>query len=90
MLTDEELEKYVEELQEYATYERTEVGEYWDSLVNLKREMYCMSTPFKRAYQQEIISTLKFIKENYKWTTVTVTPNREPVIVKELEWVGDE
>ena len=89
MLTHEELEELTEELQEYASYEDTEVGEYWASLVHLERETDCMSDSFKVAYQQEVIETLQFIKENYRLTEETVIPKVYPVKVKTLEWIGE-
>ena len=88
-VSSEELEKYIEELQEYASYEDTEVGEYWTSLVDLKREMVYMSDSFREAYEKEVIETLQFIKENYRLTEETIIPNVYPVKVKTLEWIGE-
>ena len=72
------------------SYEGTEIGEYWDSLVDLEREMDHMSDLFKEAYQKEVLSTLEFIKENYAFVEKITIPDVKPIKIKTLEWIGDE
>ena len=46
-MDSDDFDKLIQELVEYVSYEGTEIGEYWDSLVNLEREMDHMSDLFK-------------------------------------------
>lgn len=72
----------VEELEEYAMLEYSEVGEYWAALIKLFR---CSLIDFnlKPKIQQAIANELKFVKES---SVITETEKTYYQKVKKLEW----
>jgi hypothetical protein len=90
MLYPNELNKYIEELNEYAQYENTELGEYLASLVEFKNQRYLMSTQFKKAYEQEIIRQIKFMKKNFKWVEEVCEYSSESRKIKILKDIGSD
>lgn len=66
------MDKIIEELQEYANFEGTELGEYIDGLVYLWNTKYITDNePFITELEQEIIKMNNYMKENFEWAEKT-------------------
>ena len=62
------------ELQEAALLENTEVGEYWEALVNLSRYAFAHSSDeFAEAIERELKDTHAKVFEHYEIREVTET-----------------
>lgn len=55
----------IEQLEEFAQLESSELGEFWQSLVDLTRHKDLMSEDFYKSLKAEIKGTLKYIKKNF-------------------------
>lgn len=55
----------IEQLEEFAQLENSELGEFWQSLVDLTRHKDFMSDGFYKSLKAEIKGTLKYIKKNF-------------------------
>jgi hypothetical protein len=73
-----DLEKELSIIRKIGHDEGTEIGEYYLRLVSLAQRQDMMSEEFSKAFEEEVIGTYNFIKENYKLVkgTEKITLNR--------------
>jgi hypothetical protein len=77
------MDKEIEELEEYAMMEGTEIGELCGKLLSLVSLSSYASDEFQNSLAREINLQLKNFKENSEIVERTVT---ETTTYKELEW----
>lgn len=70
------------ELEEYAAYEGTELGEVCEAIINVSRNLDYISEEFADAVVKEIQSQLVNFKENFEWVEREETITRK---YKDLE-----
>lgn len=71
------------ELQEAALLENTEVGEYWEALVNLSRYTFAYSSDeFAEAIEKELRKTHAWVFEHYEIKEVTETRTETRKVLK--------
>lgn len=62
----EEISRMQGELEEFASYEGSEAGEYWSALTNFGSRTDMMSKEFEEVYIKELKSTLEWVKDNFE------------------------
>lgn len=85
-MTHDELLELVNQIEEYAFYERTETGEYWTSLCNMVNQTDAMSDEFKVAYEKEVKDTLEFILENCE---LEIESNTKTYMTTSIRWKNE-
>lgn len=87
-MTEEKLEKSIEELTEAANWEGTEVGDMWNTICSLYEfSQGYFSDKFERALKAEIIHQYEEFKTNYEF----IEEERQEVVktrVRELVYKG--
>ena len=75
------------ELQEYADYEGSELGEYWSRLIELKDRATDIASPeFMAAYIKEMEENLAYAKESFEIEEVVESTTTR---YKQLKYIGE-
>ena len=72
-MNNDEIDEMCEALEEYASMEGSEAGEYWQCLANMGRYSWMMGPDIINAYIAELQATMKWVKENFEIVETTHT-----------------
>lgn len=79
------MDDLITELEEYAHLDRTEVGEYWAALVDMRKHSDSIGDAFSAALDIEIAEQVEYIRANFE---IVEEEEQCSIVVRRLEYLG--
>lgn len=90
-MREKDIEEMIEDISEAANLEGSEIGEYWQALVNFSQFVYYgPSDEFISAFNKEVKEQHSYIKDEFEIIDEDIVVPERKVVRKRLRMIGDE